>query len=234
MNSVPDVVEVEKAGSRPLLVSNKKIGVSLDPCPRVKWSFLDTVTGELRPGSCKTYGCEVCGPKKLKEFELLLAWAGPERMFTLTLAPEDHQTRLWQIRNWVRSIRGDGYRFQYAWSVEENPGGTGHHVHMLQRGDFVPIRKVVASWGGRVCYAQRLKGNAGLASAYLVKAARWDLNKVANYTLKKQEGVTRPLWWSRDYFHGTSAEARQAVRGLLYGPPSEKGRWVKTHVDNKT
>jgi hypothetical protein len=194
----------------------------------VNWQFLDTHTGELRPGACKTYGCGVCGPKKIKEFELLLAWAGPERMFTLTKAPGDHQRRLWQVRKFVQGLRGEGYRFEYAWSVEENPNGTGFHVHMLQWGDYVPVRRVVSGWGGRVSYAQALKGNAGLASAYLVKAARWDLEKTAGYVLKKQEACSRPLWWSRQYFHGTSAEARKAVRGLLYGPPAEKGRWVKT------
>lgn len=73
-----------------------------------------------------------------------LADAAPERFITLTRVGDDWPTiraRMFRLRHRLSEA---GCEVEWAWMVEANPRGTGHHVHAWQRGSFVPQRTLAA------------------------------------------------------------------------------------------
>lgn len=168
------------------------------------------------PGRCKAYKCAYCGPRKLHNLEQALLLAMPERFVTLTLFPEDWQRGRAQVRDFVRRIRKDGYRWEMAWAVEVNPRGTGHHLHALQLGDYVPQAEVQQRWGA-IAHIRAMKGNAGMAAQYVVKEAAGTMRE-AGYILKAGPARSRPVNITRGYFRGkTLGWAREEVTRLMYG-----------------
>lgn len=175
------------------------------------------------PGRCKSYRCEFCGPRQLHNLEMALLLPGPERFVTLTLVPENARQRQLQIADFVRRIRKDGYRWEMASAVEVNPAGTGHHLHALQLGDYVPQADLQDRWGGRIVHIQAMKGNAGMAAEYIIKEAAGTM-RAAGYVLKAGPGRSRPVNITRGYFGGkTLAWARSEVNRLMHGTVSGSG-----------
>lgn len=84
------------------------------------------------------------------------------------------------VRNRMKLVRhrvaATGARWEWCWSVEPNPRGTGHHVHAWQRGDFLPQREL--------SNIARREG-----AGHVVDIRRWDQGgrEEAGYGLK---GVT--------------------------------------------
>lgn len=192
-------------------------------CDRVHFDLVNVRTGMRVPGRCNTYGCLDCGPWRLQQLELALTLPLPERFVTLTWAPEDHEQRRAQVRDLTRRLRGAGYRWEFAWSTEVNPKGTGHHIHGLQMGSYVPQAVLQDMWGGRIAHIKALKFNTSMAAAYVVKEG---LNSIraAGYTMKHQEGMSRPVHITRGYFKewGGLTQARQAVNYLVHGVPMKQ------------
>ncbi len=145
------------------------------------------------------------------------------RLVTLTLAPEGWQARRKKARVFAAALRSDGYRWEWSWTTERNPRGTGLHIHGVQHGDRVPQRHLQETWGAIVDV--RAVGRRHLdaaASRYTVKEAL----RVAGYTVKGAagEGLTehlalnggRATHWSRGFLHGkTKLEALAALREEL-------------------
>lgn len=140
---------------------------------------------------CHRWSCSICGPRK-EIFVRHLALSGrPERLITLTLRYDKNFTlheNLARIstyrRLFFRAARKDFRVFEYFWVVELQKNGTPH-IHILQRGDYIPKRWIKAHWkaisGSFVTDVRRLDSYAGGAheiSKYLLKSAA-QLNQVA-------------------------------------------------------
>jgi hypothetical protein len=162
----------------------------------------------------------------------------PERLVTLTQVGDEWQTIRNRVRQLVYRIRSDGVAFEWAWAVERNPKGTGHHVHGVQWGSFVRQSRLSALAGsvgmGRVADVRRL-GSAAGGSRYPLKALAGTA-----YTMKgAQEGrehllrnggrlvhASRGFW--RDSEGRPVPGVREAVKLALrasYGD-TEASRWV--------
>jgi hypothetical protein len=179
------------------------------------------------PASCDAYMCTVCGPRKAQQGAALMTWAARHvprrRLVTLTGLPDDFQRARAQVRNDARVLRSEGYRWEWAWAIEANPAGTGHHAHGLQHGDYVPQAVLQERWGGRIVDVRALSTPG--AGVYAVKEAL----RVAGYVTKGAAAGNwesyaghlgrnggRPIHWSRGFLHGhTKREALSQLRAEL-------------------
>lgn len=185
-------------------------------CDRVRYDFVYLPTGERVSGRCKAYGCPYCGPRKLWVLEAVLVAAMPERMLTLTLAPEDSTRRRKQVAWLMQSLRRDGYRCEIAWTTEPNPKGTGHHIHALQKGSYIPKKVLQSKWGDRIVHVQKLQSVGGGVSAYMLKMQKGAM-RAAGYQLKYAGGKSRPLNITKNFLDGRTLEqARRDTRAVLF------------------
>jgi hypothetical protein len=77
--------------------------------------------------------------------------AEPERMLTFTRIGEDRDSIRLGLQQVVRHIRVSGYEIQY-WGVIELHESGKPHIHVLQKGSYIPKKVVVeacskANWG---------------------------------------------------------------------------------------
>jgi len=150
--------------------------------PRVWWS---PDTGEIHPWRCKRNRCARCGPINAHLVAGAIALAEPERLVTLTRVGDDWQTIRSRVRDLSYDVRRSGRDWNVAWSVEPNPKGTGHHVHALHYGAFVPQRTL-----------SRLSDAAGLGPVVDIRrvtrrleASRYGLKLAASaYGVKMADG----------------------------------------------
>lgn len=108
----------------------------------------------------------------------VLAWANPTRFATLTQAPLDWQACRQKVRKLALALRDDGYRVEWAWTVEAGSKTGMRHVHALQHGDFIPQAHLQERWG-RIVHIERIRGASGAATYALKEASR-----VAHYATK--------------------------------------------------
>lgn len=201
--------------------------VTGDRCPHVGFDLVGLVSGERSPGSCRRYACLVCGPRKTKGYQQLAAGSHPERLVTLTLAPPDFQRARVQVNDFVRRIRAAGYRWWWYWVIEENPKGTGHHIHGLQHGDYVPQRFLQSAWGDRIVHITRIRVEVE-AARYVLKGAERASSYLSKGAVGQYEGHLRRngyrcAHWSRGYMRidGTEPATAAAARLAWLGVPDE-------------
>ncbi len=173
---------------------------------------------------------------------------------TFTLAGEGWQELRGRMFRLAYDLRQEIGALQWAWSVEPNPKGTGHHVHALQWGSFVANNDHVL--GVRDSTLSRMAQRRGLGRVVDVRlvagreaAARYPLKMLAAhaYTTKMASDpstlerylsangarlvhVSRGFWRRPDGSSIPSTrvamrEAREAVHG-----PSD-GHWVLEHKE---
>lgn len=214
-------------------VSQDGPGNGLQHCPKKPLDVVAVERPDLRfPASCDAWWCEVCGPRKAQTLAALMTWglrrAERRRLVTLTGLPDDFQRARWQVRDFARRVRGDGYAWEWCWAIEANPKGTGFHAHGVQHGDYVPQRRLQEAWGDRIVDVRALaKPGAGV---YAVKEAL----RVAGYVTKGtgsnlsahlERNGGRGAHWSRGFLHGrTRNEALAELRREL--ADGERLTWV--------
>lgn len=124
---------------------------------------------------------------------------------TLTQAPEDWQALRLKLRKLTQKVRQEGYRTDWAWTVEKGSQTGMIHIHALQHGDYIPQRTLQAWWGRRVDI-RAIRQPRG-ATQYALKEA----NRVAGYSLKNTHQALlthldlnggRACHYSRGYLHG--------------------------------
>jgi hypothetical protein len=157
-------------------------------CPRINHDrqfWVNIFTGEKRPDSCRANSCEVCiGPNARKK-AAILSWAQPERYAVLSQAPTDWDVCRQKMRNLPRLLKRRGYRWDQGWTIEINPRGTGHHVNVLQKGDYVPQKVLQEVWGS-IVHIQAVRTPPAALAGYVLKEAAI----VSGYVLKDaQTGV---------------------------------------------
>jgi hypothetical protein len=130
------------------------------------------------------------------------------RFLTLTLAPEGWQETRLAVRMWLEHLRRKGYAMHVLWVVERGSQTGMKHVHVVQRGDFIPKAVLEASWphGSTQIAAAR-----GAASDYLAKGVITYLGKGVDGDGDQIEAHMnlnggRAAHWSRGFFMGQARD----------------------------
>jgi hypothetical protein len=150
---------------------NEEGGEELLRCPRkedYRWQHEDT--GEIRPARCRANFCPWCGPVNASLVAGAISLAGVERMGTLTQVGDDWQTMRARMFRLAYDLRRS-HELAWAWHIEPNPKGTGHHAHFFQRGDFLPQREL-----------SRLADSRGMGKVADIR--KWETKGKAGYGLK--------------------------------------------------
>ncbi len=191
--------------------------VSIAPrCPHSPGFYLRCVeTGEVRRFRCKRNACEYCLGVNRWQTGRLVAEAEPRRFVLFTLVGNDWQTIRARMGRVFYDLRAEGLRSEWAWFVHENPKGTGHHVHALQHGDYLPLktlRRVADRRGmGRRVVPEEIRG-AQDAAGYAARSA-------AGYSARESAAAlplngNRVGHWSRGYWRAPGGK-RAAERRML-------------------
>jgi hypothetical protein len=109
------------------------------------------------PIKCKSWRCPTCGPILAKFWANRLTGAKPQRFITLTGDP-----KLWPtpqsmyeamkaaLPKLVRILRLKGMNFEYAAVWELHKSGFPH-IHLLQRGSYIPQHWLSSIWRSLGC-----------------------------------------------------------------------------------
>ncbi len=176
---------------------------------------------ELRfPGTCKTWRCEYCGPRKARQKAAILTWAKPERFITLTQAPKDWPALRQKVRALKHDLQGDGLRLEVAWTVEKGKETGMRHVHALQHGDYIPQAQLQERWG-RIADIRAIRGvreAADYAMKEAVSVSGYAMKGAADLDAHLDLNGGRGCHVSRGYLRG---ETQASVLDLLQRERSE-------------
>lgn len=211
----------------------------LTGCPTMSgWVYFDYETGQVRPARCGRNRCAFCLTINARRRAAAIAYAEPEREITLTQVGNDWATVRSRVNKIAELLRRKDYTVLMDWHVEANPKGTGHHVHVWQKGSRVPqsvLSDVAARSGaGSVVHISRLRNVAG-ASTYGLKGlapARYGLKGTVNGPEYLTLNGGRLSHHSRGFYvspSGATIGVRQA-EGLglraLYGQDEQEHSWT--------
>lgn len=193
--------------------------------------FWDEEGGRGAPGRCKANQCPECVVIEARRRARAIAYQTPERMVTLTSAPEDWQALRDAVYNCVSHVREKAGRFDHVYVVEWGTEG-GLHVHLLQHGDFIPYEVLqegaVGAGFGSIVYIQRITpGTERCAADYLLKIPRHCGGGVSDVGLRRYLKINggRLIHASKGFWRrgGTWEGALKELQG-----PS--GRWSRISV----
>ena len=134
-------------------------------------------------------------------------------MLTLTNCPDDWQTLRGQVRDMRRRMVKAGLACEWIWTVERGAKTGMKHVHLIQRGAYLPQAHLQSLWGERIVHimavhdaAKYISKSAGMVAGYISKGASG-----GNPGLATHLGLNggRLHHWSRGFFEGRSI--REAV-----------------------
>lgn len=132
----------------------------------------------LIPLTCKKWVCPNCRPFLLARWRRTLLAGAPERKIELTCSPKDFASP-WEMRvamaraltSLVQAARRKWGTFEYAYVWELHKSGYPH-LHILQRGAYIPFAWLSARWrkltGGSHVYIEKV-GDAVGGARYLLK-----------------------------------------------------------------
>jgi hypothetical protein len=172
-------VLVLAGGDTSLDLLRESVGeISPERCPRTPWDVICLDDLEKRfSGTCNTWRCVYCGPRKARQKAAVMTYAKPERFVTLTRAPKDWQTLRMKLRDLRRVLIEEGYQWELAWTVELTKKGVPH-VHGLQHGVYVPKKVLDRHWGA-ITDIKEIEGVRGAAGYAMKEACR-----VSGYAMK--------------------------------------------------
>lgn len=178
------------------------------PNPVVGRALFNPTTGEIRAIRCDSWRCEVCAPAKAHRLGLVAAHASPQRFITLSKVGNCLDDAVTRLRTLSKSLRRAGRTFEYL-SVPEPHQNGSWHLHLLQRGSYVPQREL-----------SRRASSAGMGSVVWIEAIQ-EPEHVARYLVKymaKSEADhfpkgTRRYRTSRGFWPGGKAEAERRAFG---------------------
>lgn len=148
------------------------------------------------PLTCKSWTCPKCGPRLVANWRRRIQAAKPERFITLTWDPaneSDPQVAIVLMKrafaNLVRIIRAQGYKFEYC-AVWEFTRGGYPHIHLAQRGDYLPQKFLSKKWqylgSGKIVDIRKVKTQHGCANEltkYLMKSTHTSKEKMPSMRL---------------------------------------------------
>lgn len=191
--------------------------------------LFDTATGEVRPAGCLRVRCPSCVPYLAWRRGLAIAHVEPERFVTLTRVGDSWPVVRDRMKRLRYALARETGGWQWCWSVEVNPRGTGHHVHAWQRGRFVAqstLSRLAAREGmGPVADIRRVRGQSREAAGYALKALTYGVKGAADDQVRDDflaingHRLTHQSrgWWPEG---GCRPQERAAVLALRGGEPS--------------
>lgn len=195
-------------------------------CPRpvADRVLRDDRTGTLLPLPCGTWGCRVCGPAKAHRLGRLAAGAEPQRFVTLSRVGPDLETVHRRLQTLSQALRRSGYGWEYL-SVPEVHQNGFWHLHLLQRGDFIPQRilsqRAESAGMGYVVDIRRIRGGAEVPQylcKYLTKQAL--SAEIGASKTRKRYRTSRGFW----------PGGRAAVEAKVFGP--SRSSWSIESIGN--
>jgi len=143
------------------------------------------------PLTCKRWDCPSCAKRLRRIWSARIAAAHPDRFITLTVDPRRHaspqaayEAALKALPKFIRLARDRFGPMEYAgiWELHE----SGYpHLHLAQRGPFLPQRWMSAHWArlgiGKIVHIKRIHDGPGCA------------RYVAKYMAKTMQGRTSHL-----------------------------------------
>ena len=186
-------------------------------CPRSPGALVHPLTHRVRPAPCKSWACEHCAAQKREAWiNELHTRTSAERFFCLTLAPRSSRGVWLALKHFTQDVRRHSYTWEYFATISRNPRGTGAHIHGLQTGDFVPLKrlKIYAARNGfgeqaDIQSIERIGGVAGYVTKHLV---RRDLQ------IDPDLKGTRRVRYSRHFFTSPRAEPTEEWTFLRVPP----------------
>lgn len=188
-----------------------------DECPLAGAVSIDVTTGQVVwVPSCANARCRACSRRvSARTFALARRVAEHEtdqtgwvRFITLTQAPEGWQETRKAVQDWLQHLRRQGYAMHVLWVVEKGKETGMKHVHVIQRGDFIPKAELERSWPHGLT---QIAAARGAAADYLGKG-------VIKYVAKNLDGNGeeieehmnlnggRAAHWSREFFLGVGRD----------------------------
>lgn len=107
--------------------------------------FYNSGTKQVIPARCKKWSCFACAQINYYKVDWLLSQGEPERFITLSRAGDSPTRISLNLKHLVQALRRKGYEFEYAAVIELHRNGQAH-IHLLQRGDFIPQRILSKLW----------------------------------------------------------------------------------------
>ena len=189
------------------------------PNPVVGRALFNPTTGEIRAIRCDSWRCEVCAPAKAHRLGLVAAHAYPQRFITLSKVGNCLQDAVTRLTVLSKSLRRAGRTWEYL-AVPEPHQRAGWHLHLLQRGSYIPQREL-----------SRRAASAGMGSVVWIEAIQ-EPEHVARYLVKYMAKTdadhfpkgTRRYRASRSFFPAGKAEAQRRAFGSPPAPESIR-RW---------
>lgn len=207
-------------------------------CPNMQgFFFVSQSTGAIVPARCGRLACWYCVRVNAKKRALAIAYARPEREITLTLVGDSWPQIRDRMNNARSLLRREVGTVEFVYHVEENPAGTGHHVHAWQHGNYIPQKLLSATARrvgmGEVAHISKLRSVGG-ASRYGLKGLTYGLKGViAEQEGEKYLGLNgkRLSHQSRSFFRsseGGKLPVREAERLAAAAANSggDQGPWV--------
>lgn len=175
--------------------------------------MLSLSTGVMFPARCGKLACSYCLRANSRRRALAIGYAQPEREITFTQVGDSWLTIRDRMNRLSYGIRKEVKQSEWVWHVEQNPRGTGHHVHAWQKGSFIPqklLSELAVTQGmGRVAHVSRLR-HVGKAAGYGLKGISYGLKGVE----AKDEG------WA--YLSANGNRLTHQSRGFFTSPEGEK------------
>jgi len=164
------------------------------------------LTATIVPLCCKKWSCPWCGPRRRRLWATRIATGKPERFITLTTdpkrfaSPRDATAHLKKaLPRLIQALRRQGRRFEYAlvWELTEE---GWPHIHIAQRGDYIPQPVLRSLWDrlgcGTIVDVRKIDSTAKAANyvaKYLAKTTSQDPDTFAGLRI-----IQCSLHW-RDY-----------------------------------
>lgn len=111
----------------------------------LKHYFVNCTTHRPVPARCKSWQCSYCAPLNAFKVGLIAETGKPERFITLTRAPGEKGALTIAFAHTVQALRRKGFAFEYMAVPELHKNGLPH-LHILQRGDFIPQSVISDVW----------------------------------------------------------------------------------------
>lgn len=205
------------------LVPNPKTFANYTCCPWAKSVIvrdIETDKLNLRPVTCKRWGCSYCAPRKIRKLAFLVNGAVPNRWIRLGVKPDLYETpeAAWRhtsplVPELCRRIRKNRGECEYLRVAEIHNGSTRYkelqepgkalgfpHYHAMLRSSFLPQKELSDMW-------------AELASAPHVYIAKIDttfssFRYMTKYLTKlhRIEWTDRHVSYSRNFFRPEDME----------------------------
>jgi len=156
---------------------------------------------QAKPLYCRSWGCELCQPKRKSQLMALASSGEPTRFLTLTVnpavasSPEERLkllARAWRvIVQRLRRIHSVS-AINYLAIVEETKRGEPH-LHILLRSPYIP-QALLSGWMGSILASP-------IVDIRLIRNQKEVVRYVAKYIAKNpaQFGKSKRYWSSRDY-----------------------------------